>query len=124
MKLEHIAISINDINEIENFYSDILGFSIIRKFEIDKNISEEIFNSNTEISVYIIANKDLSLEIFISPKQEKQTFNHICFSYENREILINKALEKHYKVIRINKKNNDLIFIKDNYGNSFEIKNS
>lgn len=35
MKLEHLALSITDRNEIERFYQDILGMTGIRSFQRD-----------------------------------------------------------------------------------------
>ncbi|NLO01645.1 MAG: VOC family protein [Bacteroidales bacterium] len=51
MRLSHIAFSVNDSEEIENFYEDILEFSLKRKFLMDAGIASKFFNVNKEVDV-------------------------------------------------------------------------
>lgn len=122
MKLEHIAISINDKADINNFYKDILGMEKIKEFLLIKSFASEIFDINKEIPVFLLKKDELILEIFITDEQIKHNFNHICFSVKARNILIEKAEQNDYKSIRIKREFSDLIFIKDKSGNIFEIK--
>jgi catechol 2,3-dioxygenase-like lactoylglutathione lyase family enzyme len=54
MKFNHAAFSVNDSEEIENFYEDILGFSLKRKFLMDAGISLKFFEKEKEIDVYFM----------------------------------------------------------------------
>ena len=38
MKLEHIALTISDCNEIQNFYETMLGFDIEKTFILRKGV--------------------------------------------------------------------------------------
>jgi len=124
MKLEHIGISISDRNEIVNFYQNILGMTEIRKFSINEQLSKNIFNEKTfkEIEIFLMKKDDLIIEIFINQNNNSKNFNHICFSTTEREKLISKVKENNYGYIREEREYYDLIFIKDNDGNLFEIK--
>lgn len=122
MKLEHIALTISDPAEIKNFYQDIFGMNEVRQFILKKNLAEKIFNIPRDTSVFYMQKDKLFLEIFISPGQNKQNFNHICLAVKDRELLVEKTCKKNYECIRIERELSDLIFIKDKNGNIFEIK--
>ena len=66
--------------------------------------------------------EEIILEIFVTKKQYKQGFRHICISVKNREELVKKAEQKAYECTRIKREFSDLVFIRDKSGNIFEIK--
>jgi len=45
---------VNDSEEIENFYEDILGFRLQRKFLMDAGITSKFFGVNKNIEVYFL----------------------------------------------------------------------
>lgn len=122
MKLEHIALSVSDYKEIEKFYTNILGMKQIKNFVLRKELADNIFDINEEITVFLLQNDELIFEIFITTGYRKKAFDHICISIKNREKFIDKVLLNGYNVIRIEREIFDLIFIKDKDGNIFEIK--
>ncbi|MFO7843837.1 MAG: VOC family protein [Bacteroidales bacterium] len=121
MKPEHIAITVTGSDEIINFYQRILGMEEVRNFVLDKSLSAKIFGVKENLPVYLMQKDDLVLEIFIY-KQNQQPVNHLCISVENREKLTKELQEKGYETIIIERKQPDLVFIKDKSGNIFEIK--
>ena len=123
MNLEHIAISINSLNEITDFYQNILGMQQVRNFILNKNLAYDIFGFNIDVPVYLLNKGNLYLEIFIIKEKNQKGFNHICFSVQNREQLFKYANENAYRCILIKRDPNDIMFINDKAGNVFEIKN-
>ena len=124
MNLEHIALTIIDRSEIENFYHEVLGMKEIRNFVLDKDLAGDIFSIEKETEVFQLQNEEVILEIFLMPGQSEHGFNHICISLTNREEIVKKAAQHAYKCIRLKRQNSDMIFIKDKSGNIFEIKQS
>lgn len=122
MKLEHIALTISDINEIKKFYIDILEMKELKNFVLKNGLAQKIFNINKDTSAFFMQKDDLFLEIFVSDEKLKQGFNHICISVNDRENLVQKSEAKNYKCVRIKREFSDLIFIKDKSDNVFEIK--
>jgi len=122
MKLEHIALSVSDLKEIEKFYTNVLGMKQIKNFVLTRALAATIFGIDEEINVFLMQKDKLIFEVFITKEYRKHAFDHICFSIKNREEFINKVLLNEYKVIRIEREFFDLIFIKDKDGNIFEIK--
>lgn len=120
--LHHIALTINDSEEIENFYEGVLLFSMKHKFTVNGEITRQIFNAEGTIDVYIMTYHDTQLEIFISPKKERKVFSHICLAFREAEITYQKAVERGYKAFFKKNPVNDTYFIWDKSGNIFEIK--
>lgn len=122
MKLEHIALTISDIDEIKKIYIDILEMKELKNFVLKSELAQKIFNINKDTSAFFMQKDDLFLEIFVTDEKLKQGFNHICISVNDREKLVKKSEAQNYKCIRIERDFSDLIFIKDKSGNIFEVK--
>jgi len=122
MKFEHIALSVSDQEEIENFYTNVLGMKQIKNFALRKDLSTKVFGINKETNVFHLQKDRIVFEIFVTTGYRKKAFDHVCISIKNREDFLNKALLHGYKVIRIERELFDLIFIRDKDGNTFEIK--
>ena len=123
MKLNHVAISVNDSEEIENFYEDILEFSLKRKFLMDAGISLKYFGKEKEIDVYFMEKDDVGLEIFLYPEKGRKSFLHLCLEYHNSNTVFDNARKMGYKTeIKINPGRSDTYFVWDKSGNMFELK--
>ncbi len=122
MKLQHIAFSVSNIDEIENFYADILEMKKLRSFVLIKELAHKIFNINKDVDVFLMKKEELTFEIFVSNQKGKKGFSHICISVKDREKLVKKVEAQNYECIRIERDSFDLIFIKDKSDNIFEIK--
>ena len=124
MKLMHVAIMITDKAEIVNFYENIFQMKIVKEFVLPKELSQKIFNKNIDTEAILLQKDEMQLEVFIVENKGESAFNHLCISFPKRELIVSKAKEAGYKVIRIPRKNFDIIFIIDNDQNFYEIKES
>ena len=122
MDLEHIALTINDHQEIANFYQEILGLTHVRSHTLKRDLAREIFGIEQETTVYYLEKDGFFLELFLMPARFKTCYNHLCFSVPDREEMVRKAMQSAYECIRIRRENSDMIFLKDKSGNIFEIK--
>lgn len=122
MELKHIGLAISEINEITDFYIEILGMKQARTFVLKKNIAKAIFGCDIDTPVFLMQKDNFFLEIFIAPLASPKKFAHLCLSVENRELIFAKAEAKGFQCNRIKRKPHDLIFIRDGSGNIFEIK--
>ena len=122
MKLEHIALNITDTKEIIDFYQNVLGMVEVRNYELDKNLANLFFNIRENTLVYLMQKDNLFLELFVYTKSYNNGFNHICVKVKNREAIVANAKKYSYKCIHRKREYFDQIFISDNSGNIFEIK--
>ena len=118
----HVAITINDLSEIKNFYVDILGLEIIKKFALSKMMTSQIFNIEKETEVTVIGKKDFMMELFIAGKNDYRNFQHVCITVNDRKQVIQKAQKSNYPCTIIKRDTSDAVFIKDKSNNLFEIK--
>lgn len=118
----HVAVTINDLSEIENFYINILGLEIVKKFTLSKEMTGKIFNIEKETEVIVVGKKDFMVEIFRADKTGYKDFQHVCITVDNRKQVIKKAQEKNYPCTIIKRDTSDAVFIRDKSDNLFEIK--
>ncbi len=120
----HVALTINDLSEIKDFYIDILGLELIKKFTLPEEISGKVFNIEKETEVTVVGRNDFAIELFKSNKTSHRDYRHVCIAVSNREQVIKKARENNYPIIIIKRDISDLVFIKDRSDNLFEVKQS
>lgn len=122
MKLHHLALTIQNTSEIQQFYIYLLGFELIQEFKLEADWANKIFNINKTSQAFYLEGHGLALELFIDENKKQNTFNHWCLSFPDRESFIETAQKQNAKIIRIPRDSHDLIFIKDASENIFEIK--
>lgn len=120
--LNHIGITIKDISEVENFYQNILGMKIVKQFTINEDLSNQIFQINKEIEVFLMQKDDLFFELFIDENPVYKSYDHICINVHSRNNLIKQAENNNYPCVIIPRENFDLVFVKDKSNNIFEVK--
>ena len=111
MKLEHIALTVIHQNEIEGFYVNILGMKVVKSFVLSAELANSIFKIG-----------NLLFEIFIGNFNISYGFNHICISVTDKASFIKNAISRNYKPLIVKRDYGDIVFVSDNIGNLFEIK--
>ncbi|MHA1309590.1 MAG: VOC family protein [Candidatus Helarchaeota archaeon] len=126
MKFNHYAILSNSEEESDKFYMELLGMDKAYSFIISKELMNKIFSINEELKVIRYKSKEIDIEVFISNKEIKQekSINHLGIVIENRDVFYQKAKSLGVDVIKIEKPqgNGYYLFIKDFFGNIFEIQ--
>jgi len=122
LKLLHIALSISHQEDINDFYKEVLGMEEFRSFKIKESHAGRIFGIKKEVPVIQLKSGKLMLELFITKDAVKHAFDHTCVSVNDREAMVEKAIRKNYEVIRIEREDFDLVFVRDKSGNIFEVK--
>ena len=126
MKIEHIAVSSNSEEKADEFFIELLGMKKERDFVVPEDLMKQFFNVKKEQRIIRYENEDMSVEAFITDdnNQAHDKFTHTCLIVEDRIRLIEKAKKLNLEVIQVPRKNTDgfYLFLKDFYGNLFEIK--
>ncbi len=123
MKSHHIALNIFNYGEIADFYQNILGMKSTKIINLKKELADKLFGIKNDIEVYVVEKGELYFELVINPlKNNSENFSHICIFIKNRELVLTKAKNMNYNTIHVKREGNDLLFIKDKNGNSFELK--
>ncbi|MHA1412367.1 MAG: VOC family protein [Promethearchaeota archaeon] len=126
MNIEHFAIASNSEKDSDTFFINLLGLKKERSFEVSEELMEKFFGINKKQQIIRYVNELIVFEVFITDddSKSKDIFTHICIKVKDREELIQKCQKFGFKYVKVPRKNkNDYyLFIKDNFGNLFEIK--
>jgi len=121
--LNHIALQINFEKDIRDFYENILGFQVIRRFAIGSEMAASIFGLTKQATVVLVEKEDLIIELFVTEiLLPFQGYQHTCLDVDNRNEILEGCREKNYEVIKIEKEHHNLLFVKDKSENLFELK--
>jgi len=120
--LKHVALQYSDRKQAEIFFTKILGLQLKKTFTLSKELSNEIFGTNEEATVDVYANDYSYFEIFITKRQTKYNYEHICIEINDREEFVKRCEKYGIEPIFVKKGEKTLLFIKDYAGNLFEIK--
>ena len=126
MKIEHFAVSSNNEEDSDRFFIELLDMKKERAFAVSEDLMEQFFGVRKEQKIVRYGNDDVSVEAFITNDNSKviDKFTHICLIIEGREKLMEKAKQLNFEVIKVPRKNTDgfYLFLKDHFGNLYEIK--
>ena len=122
---QHIGITIHTQDDIETFYKGVLGLEEVRRFQVDPDLSERLFGIRRQVSVAVLSRDDFRVELFLSDERQHGVYNHIGIAVPDPQAAMKKAEMHGFEVTCIERESkNDLLFIRDHSGNTFEIKGS
>jgi len=126
LKIEHIAVSSNSEERADEFFINLLELKKVRSFVVSDDLMEQFFKIKREQKIIRYENEEFRVEAFITDdnNQTHDRFTHTCIVVEDRIGLIKRAKKLNIEVIRVPRKDSEnfYLFIKDSYGNLFEIK--
>lgn len=126
MKIEHIAVASNSESDSDDFFMELLKLEKTRTFIVPSKLMENFFGTSKEQKVVRYSNDKVSFEVFITEDESRtlDQFTHSCLVIEDRDELIQKAKQKQFEVIKVEREGSSIyyLFIKDKFGNLYEIK--
>lgn len=124
--IEHIAVASNSEADSDKFFVELLGLKKVRSFSVSAEKMIEFFGVNQEQNFIRYDMDDLGVEVIITDdnSKSKDIFTHSCLIVEDRDKIVDKAISLGFKTIKVlrNDGNGFYLFIKDIYGNLYEIK--
>ncbi len=124
MELIHIGLVVRSAENADRFYADLLGLAMTRTSSLPKEIAPALFGLDEGCEIRYYGNENILFEIFVTGWQEEQPrkMSHTCIEVENREDLLKRCREMGFEVREAPRHDYTLIFIGDNDGNLFEVK--
>ena len=122
IKLSHVAISYNDKEKADIFFTKILNLSIQKSFNLTSDLSEKIFGIKKDIDIIVYGDENIQFEVFINKSFDNKGYNHICIEVENKQQFIDSCLRYDLKPFIVKKGEKNLLFTRDFSGNLYEIK--
>lgn len=114
-QLSHISLSSKNLQNVIDFYINILGFKVSHKFINKKN--------NELYGLFIFCGKKTFIEFFKSKKNKKDSnssFRHLCFEVKKIKLLA-KKLKKFDNSIKVKRGKTDRVlqFMTKDFDNNF-----
>ncbi len=125
MKLHHTGLCNANIDQARLFYAQLLGLEEKYTFHLEPDLAKQIFGLEESFTVLVFGNQNLQLEIFVASNaalRQVSPVNHLCLEVKDRHALLNKCQQAGIEIIQLERNGRPLIFIKDFFGNLFEIK--
>ena len=119
---KHVALHYKDRKQAEDFFTKILGLPLLKTFSLTKELSDEIFGINEEVTIDVYANEDSYFEVFITQNQTKHGYEHVCIEVNNKDEFIERCKQQGIEPKFVKKGDKTLLFIKDHANNLYEIK--
>jgi hypothetical protein len=120
--VQHVALQYKSKEKADVFFKEILGLNLIKDFKLSKDLSKKIFDISEEVNVFVYGNKESIFEIFITSNKTEYVFNHICIKISDKDNFIKTCEKNNLKPFFVEKKDKNLLFVKDHSDNLYEIK--
>jgi len=126
MKIEHIAVASNTIEDSDRFFIKLLGLKKTKTFPVSAELMKKFFGLNKEHLFVRYQNDNLGVEVIITNDNSKSNdiFTHSCLIVDNRDEFIDKSSSIGFPTIKVPRKDSNgyYLFVKDSFGNLYEIK--
>ena len=126
IKVEHIAVAANSIEDSDRFFMELLDLKKTKTFTVSAELMEKFFGINKEHNFVRYQNDNLGVEVIITNDNSKviDVFTHSCLIVDNREAFIKKSSSMGFKTIKVQRKDGEgyYSFVKDSFENLYEVK--
>jgi catechol 2,3-dioxygenase-like lactoylglutathione lyase family enzyme len=125
MKIDHIAVASNSIEDSDKFFTDLLGLKKSRFFTVSEDLMEQFFGVKKVYDFARYDNDKIAVEVIITADDSKtrDIFTHSCLIVDDLDDTINQASSMGFTTIKVPRKDSGYYyFIKDSYGNLYELK--
>ncbi len=125
MRISHVALVSGSEEKSNRFYKEALGLKELRSTVIPAGLSKSLFGIDREFKVIDFGNEEMKFEVFVVGDERdvpSRRLDHVCLEVENREALLKKWEGMGFEILRVQKGDSLVIFLKDEDGNLFEIK--
>lgn len=125
-KVDHFAVAANTKKQADKFFNGLLGLKKTREFEVNAEKMEKFFGVKKTTQLVRYENDKVAAEIFITEDKSKANdlFTHQCIIVNDKDKFLWKAETLGYEITKVprEEKNSYYLFIKDSFGNIYEIK--
>ena len=124
MRLIHAGLVSSSEDKADRFFSGVLGFEKTRRSELSAELADRLFGVDGGCEIVYYGSGDLEIEVFVTtpPEIVGSRMGHLCLEVANRAELLARCAEMGVAVRQAPKGDSLIVFIEDEDGNLFEIK--
>jgi catechol 2,3-dioxygenase-like lactoylglutathione lyase family enzyme len=124
IKLNHVALCCSSEKRADGFYQGILGLDRIKTSVLSAELADRLFGLEMECPLLLYGNDQFQVEVFLTdpPQTSRPGFAHTCLEVHDRDAFIKKCEAMNVVINLVPKSDRLLLFVQDEDGNLFEIK--
>jgi catechol 2,3-dioxygenase-like lactoylglutathione lyase family enzyme len=124
MKLLHVGLTARSEKGSDRFFVELLGMEKREPKTLPASMAEAIFKVNADLKVVNYTGNHVHFEVFIGApeKSGSRPVAHVCLGVNNLAVFLKKCRDLKVSVLQVPRGNSQLTFVKDDDGNTFEIK--
>jgi catechol 2,3-dioxygenase-like lactoylglutathione lyase family enzyme len=124
MELNHVALACRDETACDAFYADLLGLRKLSAKTLPPELAGQIFDIQEAFRIVTYGSEALVCEIFISDRfaNTANRIEHLCLEVADRDAFLQQCRAKGVSVRLVPRGDHRLLFIRDDDGHIFEIK--
>ena len=124
MILQHACVTVCSVDAAVAVFEDLFEMPLLYTFPISTEIIDALFKirGTADARVYDAGNSQIEVFIMADPPAPGRT-QHICLGFPDRELIVSRAESMGFEIRKFKRPDAEVLFIIDNDGNLFEIKN-
>jgi catechol 2,3-dioxygenase-like lactoylglutathione lyase family enzyme len=124
MRLVHAALSSSSEDRADRFFGGVLGLEKTRRGELSAELADRLFGVDGGCEIVYYGNGDLEIEVFLTtpPEVVGSRMGHLCLEVPSRAELLARCAAAGIPVREAPKGDYVVVFIEDEDGNLYEIK--
>ena len=124
MQLIHAGLTSHSEAAADRFFGGVLGLEKTRRSALPAALAEPLFGVDQGCEILYYGGGNLLLEIFVTGPRERAAgkIDHLCIEVADRGEVIAKCGEHGFAVREVPKGEDVIVFIEDEDGNLFEVK--
>jgi len=124
MRLVHAGLVSSSEERADRFFCGVLGLEKTRRSELPAELAARLFGVDRGCEIVYYASGDVELEVFLTrlPGAPANRIGHLCLEVADRAELLARCAATGIAVREAPKGDSLIVFIEDEDGNLFEIK--
>jgi catechol 2,3-dioxygenase-like lactoylglutathione lyase family enzyme len=124
MRLIHAGLVSSSEDRADRFFGGVLGFEKTRRSALSAELADRLFGVDGGCEIVYYGSGDLEFEVFLIalPEVAGSRIGHLCLEVESRAELLTRCEAEGVTVRKAPKGDSLIVFIEDEDGNLFEIK--
>jgi len=124
MRLVHAGLVSSSEDRADRFFGSVLGLEKTRRSELSAELADRLFGVDGGCEIVYYGSGDVELEVFLTrlPETAPSIIGHLCLEVASRAELLERCAAVGVAVREAPKGDSLIVFIEDEDGNLFEIK--
>ena len=120
----HACVTVRSEARAQRVFAELFAMPLLRRFEVGAELCDALFGIAGAAEVAVYDAGGAAMEVFICPELPDRGahYDHVCVAVEDRAGTLRRAAHLGLEVRRFRKGAKDVVIVRDEDGNQYEIK--